>query len=88
MVFALLFRNKMKLNNLLKEHNVKLNDQLSDILVLAIKEHLPNFYLNATCQNWSNYNIARYVCELDLDDITFDKIISHAARISKMWIYS
>lgn len=78
----------MKFRDMLSEHNKKMSDQLADILEPAIKEVFPMYYESCKHQQWSNWKIAVYMSNLDLDEKDLIKMINIASRYSKIWIFS
>ena len=78
----------MKINDILKNNNVKMSNTLSEMLVFAIKEIYPLLYERFHSKNCNDYVIAYYVCEMDLPEEDAKKIILKSSRVSKIWAFS
>lgn len=78
----------MKFKDLLHKYNRKMSVQLADILEPAIKEVYPNYYEGCKYQQWSNWKIATYMSNLDLDEKDLMRMIQISSRYASIWAFS
>ena len=65
-----------------------MTEELADIISISIKEFFPTLYKGAMNEGWSNYKMTLYIGNMDLSQEDLIKILQHASRLSKVWIFS
>lgn len=78
----------MMLSEVLKNQNLILSSRGIEMMVFAIKQILPNYYLSATNQKLSSEWMVRNIMKMDLPEDDVLKIIQHMCRLGKIWAFS
>jgi hypothetical protein len=81
-------RITVRLSEYLKDNKLIMTKELADILSISIKEFFPTLYNMAINKGWSNYKMTYYLGNIDLSQEDLIKILQHASRLSKVWIFS